>query len=60
MNEKTKIQLHHGDCLEVMKHIPDKSVDMVLTDPPYGMKLKPLKTSTVHLLALSLMKIILT
>jgi DNA modification methylase len=25
-----------GDCLEVMKHIPDKSVDLVLTDPPYG------------------------
>ena len=30
------IQLHHGDCLEVMKSIPDKSIDMVLTDPPYG------------------------
>lgn len=25
-----------GDCLEKMKEIPDKSVDMVLTDPPYG------------------------
>lgn len=25
-----------GDCLEVMKQIPDKSVDLVLTDPPYG------------------------
>jgi len=25
-----------GDCLEVMKDIPDKSVDMVLTDPPFG------------------------
>lgn len=24
-----------GDCLEVMKGIPDKSVDMVLTSPPY-------------------------
>lgn len=32
------IQLHHGDCLEVMKQIPDKSVDLVLTDPPYGME----------------------
>ncbi len=30
------IELHHGDCLEVMKSIPDKSVDLVLTDPPYG------------------------
>lgn len=25
-----------GDCLERMKEIPDRSVDMVLTDPPYG------------------------
>ena len=26
-----------GDCLERMKEIPDGSVDMILTDPPYGM-----------------------
>ena len=26
----------HGDCLDVMKDIPDKSVDLILTDPPYG------------------------
>jgi len=25
-----------GDCLEVMKEIPDKSVDMILADLPYG------------------------
>ena len=25
-----------GDCLEVMKGIPDKSVALILTDPPYG------------------------
>ena len=30
------IDLRHGDCLEVMKNIPDNSIDMVLTDPPYG------------------------
>jgi len=30
------IQLMLGDCLERMKEIPDGSVDMVLTDPPYG------------------------
>lgn len=30
------MQLIHGDCLEKMKDIPDKSIDMVLTDPPYG------------------------
>ena len=28
--------LHHGDCLEVMKSIPDKSVDAIITDPPYA------------------------
>jgi site-specific DNA-methyltransferase (adenine-specific) len=31
------IELIHGDCLEEMKKIPDKSVDLVLTDPPYGL-----------------------
>jgi len=31
-----KIDLMQGDCLELMKTIPDGSVDMVLTDPPYG------------------------
>ena len=30
------ITLIHGDCLEVMKKIPDNSIDLVLTDPPYG------------------------
>ena len=29
-------KIHHGDCLEVMKDIPDKSVDMILCDLPYG------------------------
>jgi site-specific DNA-methyltransferase (adenine-specific) len=30
------IKLMQGDCLERMKEIPDGSVDMILTDPPYG------------------------
>lgn len=30
------IKLMHGDCLDLMKRIPDGSVDMVLTDLPYG------------------------
>ena len=30
-----------GDCLEVMKDIPDGSVDLILTDPPYGIDLTP-------------------
>ena len=28
--------LYKGDCLEVMKSIPDGSVDAIITDPPYG------------------------
>jgi DNA modification methylase len=30
------IELHHGDCLEIMPSIPDKSIDMILCDLPYG------------------------
>lgn len=28
------LSLFHGDCLEIMKSIPNQSIDMVLTDPP--------------------------
>lgn len=31
-----EMKLMQGDCLERMKEIPDGSVDMILTDPPYG------------------------
>lgn len=31
----SSIKLYQGDCLEIMKDIPDKSVDCVITDPPY-------------------------
>lgn len=30
------MQLIHGDCLEKMKDIPDKSIDMIICDLPYG------------------------
>lgn len=30
------MQLYHGDCLEIMKNIPNKSIDMILCDLPYG------------------------
>lgn len=30
------IDLRHGDCLEIMKNIPDGSVDMIICDLPYG------------------------
>lgn len=28
--------IHHGDCLELMSKLPDRSIDLILTDPPYG------------------------
>ena len=31
-----KIELIQGDCLEIMPSIPDKSIDMILCDLPYG------------------------
>ena len=34
--EEAMIDLMHGDCLELMKDIPDGSVDMILCDLPYG------------------------
>jgi len=30
------MKLYNGDCLEIMKLIPDKSIDAIITDPPYG------------------------
>ena len=30
------LNLIHGDCLEVMKTLPDASIDAIITDPPYG------------------------
>ena len=32
----SEVKLILGDCLDVMKTMPDKSVDAVITDPPYG------------------------
>lgn len=34
--KNNSLWLMYGDCLERMKDIPDHSVDMILTDPPYG------------------------
>ncbi len=33
--DKPLIEIVNADCLEYMKQIPDKSIDLVLTDPPY-------------------------
>lgn len=29
------ITLHHGDCLEVLRQLPDKAFDLAIVDPPY-------------------------
>ncbi|MBB3017662.1 site-specific DNA-methyltransferase (adenine-specific) [Microvirga lupini] len=34
-------QLHLGDCLAVLKTLPDNSVDSIVTDPPYGLSKEP-------------------
>ena len=31
-------QIHHGDCLELLAQLPDESVDLVVTSPPYNLK----------------------
>ena len=33
---KEKYQLYHGDCLDGFKTLQDESVDLILTDVPYG------------------------
>ena len=32
----SEVKLYHGDCLKVMGGVADKSIDLILTDPPYG------------------------
>lgn len=34
--ESAGVTLFHGDCLEVLRELPDESVHAVVTDPPYG------------------------
>ncbi len=39
MTDKYQVKqstLYRGDCFEVLKSLPDESVDAVVTDPPYG------------------------
>lgn len=31
------LKIEHGDCLDILKTLPDKSVDSIVTDPPYGL-----------------------
>jgi DNA modification methylase len=36
--EQGGITIYHGDCLEVLPELPRRSCDLLLTDPPYGVK----------------------
>ncbi len=39
MSELKTDVIHRGDCIEVLKSLPDASVDMVFADPPYNLQL---------------------
>jgi len=41
------MQLFNEDCLDVMRRLADKSVDLILTDPPYGAGFEVMKKITV-------------
>lgn len=36
--QNDEMTLWHGDCIEVMRALPDESVDSIVTDPPYGLE----------------------
>ena len=42
------VDVHHGDCLAVLRDLPDNSVDSVVCDPPYGLSnTKPAQVADV-------------
>ncbi len=38
--------IYNRDCIEGMKLIPDNSIDLIVTDPPYGIKYQSNRTKT--------------
>lgn len=48
MLEKYLNKITCGDCLEVMKALPDNCVDVVCTDPPYGMNFQSNHRQVAH------------
>jgi len=36
----TRLVLIHGDCLKILSKLPDESIDLILTDPPYNISKK--------------------
>jgi DNA modification methylase len=49
--EEQDITIYCGDCLEIMKEFPDKSFDLVLTDPPYGINFCSSRTNRKEFIA---------
>ena len=37
VNRIDKYLLIQGNCFDKLKEIPDKSIDLILTDPPYNL-----------------------
>ena len=40
------VELLQGDCLELMKNIEDESIDLIVTDPPYGIEHRTFRTNS--------------
>jgi DNA modification methylase len=36
--EQSGITIYHGDCREILPHLPPDSADLIVTDPPYGVE----------------------
>ena len=36
-----KVKLYNADCLDILKKLPDNYIDLIVTDPPYGINLSP-------------------
>ena len=36
-HQDESVTLYHGDCIDVMRSLPDASIDAIVTDPPYGL-----------------------
>lgn len=45
---KTEHTLLQGDCLEVLKTLPESTFDLILGDPPYGIKADEMKKTAKH------------
>jgi len=38
MSNPQRVELRHGDCIELMRQLPDNLIDSIVTDPPYGLE----------------------